>query len=210
MFGVFIKAPTSFPVANHLVVSVPFSREHGLSGSFNLPDFQAEERDSHRVSLVRSVNLLSYVVPGSKVHVRYDGSNLQLQGFRGLATRGRPLQNRVSLPQKGKVTDGNHLPSSFHGVAIADTGLPKKGSSRADADSGDVDISEKSRCAADAGSVGTEVAGKTRIADEDVGDLEVVVDMERIWPSVCSLLQPQGFESSPCVDKTVLPKVVPL
>ena len=120
------------------------------------------------------------MVLGSKVHVRYDGSNLPLQGFRGLTTRGRPLQNRVSLPQKGKVTDGNHLLSSFHGAAISDTGLPKKGSSRADADSSDVDISEKSRCATDAGSVGTEVAGKTRIADEDVGDPEVAVDMERI------------------------------
>ena len=33
-------------VANHLVVSVPFSREHGFSGVFSLPGFQEDEGDS--------------------------------------------------------------------------------------------------------------------------------------------------------------------
>ena len=83
-------------------------------------------------------------------------------------------------------------------VAIADAGFPKKGSSRSDADSDDVDFSEKFRCAADAGSVGTVVAGQVRVTDKDVGDPLDAVDMERIWPSVCRL------------NKNVLLTVVPM
>ena len=61
--GVSLPLPRNgFPVANHFVVLDPFSRENGLYGSFNLQDFQAAEGKSCRISLVGSVNLLSYVV----------------------------------------------------------------------------------------------------------------------------------------------------
>ena len=79
--------------------------------------------------------------------------------------------------------------------------------SRADVVTDDMDISKKFMCAVDASSVGTVVAGKTRVADEDVGDPEDA-GVERIWPSVCSLFRPHGFESSPCVDETVLPTLL--
>ena len=46
-------------------VSLPLPRTE----SFNLRDFQAEEGNSRRVPSVRTVNLLSYVVPDFKVHV---------------------------------------------------------------------------------------------------------------------------------------------
>ena len=79
--------------------------------------------------------------------------------------------------------------------------------SRADVVTDDMDISEKFMCAVDASSVGTVVDGKTRVADEDVIDPEDV-GVERIWPSVCSLFRPHGFESSPCVDETILPTLL--
>ena len=139
-----------FPVANHLgVVPVPFAREHGLSGSFNLSDFPEEEGDSRRVAQVRSDNLLCYEVPVSKVHVPYGGSFMPIQGFGGLTSRGHPLQNRVSLPHKGKVIEGDQLSSRFCGATNADSVLPKKRSSHADAV-----YDEEVRCAVDAESVG--------------------------------------------------------
>ena len=164
--GVGVSLPLfryGFPV----VGLVPFMREHGLSESFNLPDFQMEEGDSCRVSLVESVNLLSYVVPVYKVRVRYGGRNLPVQGFGA-----HPLKNRVSLSKKGKVTNGDHLPSSFLEGDITDSGLPKKGSSCADADFSEMDISEISRCAVGAGSVGTEdtrnIGGPEDVATADL------------------------------------------
>ena len=92
-------------VANHRVVSVPFSREHGFSGGFNLPDFQAEEGDSLKVSLVRS------------------------DGLVGLTTRGRPLQKWVpplSLPQKENAIRSDvdlHVGSSLC-TDLKDSALP--------------------------------------------------------------------------------------
>ena len=76
---VFLSLPRNgVPVANHLGVSLPFSREHGFSGGLSLPVFQAEEGDSLRVSLVGSENHISLVVFVTKehVHVRSGGSNL--------------------------------------------------------------------------------------------------------------------------------------
>ena len=77
--GVPLSLPRDgFPVANHLVVSVPFSREHGYSGGINVPDIQAEEG----VSLPLPRNgfpatiLIGVSVPSSREHGFSGGSNL--------------------------------------------------------------------------------------------------------------------------------------
>ena len=77
--GVSLSLPRDgFPVANHLVVSVPFSREHGYSDGINVPDIQAEEgvslplpRNGFPVAI-----LIGVYVPSSREHRFSGGTNL--------------------------------------------------------------------------------------------------------------------------------------
>ena len=64
--GVSLSLPRNgFPVVNPLVVSVPFSREHGFSGGFSLPVFQEEEGDSLKISLIESNDHVGLTTRGS-------------------------------------------------------------------------------------------------------------------------------------------------
>ena len=85
-----------------LVVSVPLSREHGVSGGFNLPEFQVVEGDSLRVSPIGSASQPSSMVPVTKEQVRFYGSNLPKRDDR-ISQKGVS----PSLPKKGDADAGS-------------------------------------------------------------------------------------------------------